>query len=84
LRTKLVRSSRRKSRAGKSTDLPERQAAERLGLSVMEACAIAGIGKTKLYAAIKDHRLKAKKLDARTIILRADLQDFLASLPSAA
>jgi excisionase family DNA binding protein len=61
-----------------------RQPVEREGLSIAEACEIAGIGRTKLYQAIKERRLKARKLGTRTIILRADLQQFLASLPTAA
>jgi excisionase family DNA binding protein len=61
-----------------------RQPVSREGLSVTEACEIAGIGRTKLYQAIKERRLKARKLGTRTIILRADLQKFLASLPTAA
>jgi excisionase family DNA binding protein len=53
------------------------------GLSISQACAIAGIGRSKLYEAIKDHRLVARKIGACTIILRSDLQQFLASLPTA-
>jgi excisionase family DNA binding protein len=33
----------------------------REGLSVVEACRIAGIGRTKVYEAIADGRLKARK-----------------------
>jgi excisionase family DNA binding protein len=53
----------------------------REGLSVVEACRIAGIGRTKVYEAIADGRLKARKFGKRTIILRSELQDFLAALP---
>jgi hypothetical protein len=34
-----------------------------------------------LYQAIADGTLKARKLGKRTLVLRADLQAFLASLP---
>jgi excisionase family DNA binding protein len=51
------------------------------GLSILEACRIAGIGRTKIYQAIADKSLKARKFGKRTIILRDDLQDFLAALP---
>ena len=54
---------------------------QREGLSVSEACRVAGIGRTKIYEAIADGRLKARKFGKRTLILRADLQAFLASLP---
>ena len=54
---------------------------QREGLSILEACRIAGIGRTKIYEAITDRRLKARKLGKRTIVLRSDLQEFLAALP---
>ena len=53
----------------------------REGLSISEACRVAGIGRTKIYEAISDGRLKARKLGKRTLVLRADLQSFLANLP---
>jgi excisionase family DNA binding protein len=56
----------------------------REGLSIAEACAVAGIGRTKLYQAIADGSLQARKYGKRTIILRTDLRAFLASLPAAA
>jgi excisionase family DNA binding protein len=54
------------------------------GLSVQEACAVAGLGRTKIYEAITDGRLKARKCGKRTLILRDELRQFLASLPGAA
>lgn len=54
---------------------------QREGLSIFEACRVAGIGRTKIYEAISDGRLKARKLGKRTIILNDDLRTFLASLP---
>ena len=56
---------------------------EREGLSISEACAMAGIGRTKVYEAIASGRLKARKCGTRTLILRDDLRRFLNSLPSA-
>ena len=53
----------------------------REGLSVVEACSIAGIGRTKIYHAITTGALRARKLGKRTIILRSDLNEFLTSLP---
>ena len=55
---------------------------EKEGLSVTEACAVSGIGKTKLYEAISAGQLKARKCGKRTIILRDDLRRFLSSLPT--
>jgi len=55
---------------------------QREGLSISEACDIAGIGRTKIYEAISEGRLKARKLGKRTLVLRTDLQAFLADLPA--
>jgi len=52
------------------------------GLSISEACAFAGIGRTKIYQAISEGSLKARKCGKRTLVLRGDLRDFLASLPA--
>jgi excisionase family DNA binding protein len=57
---------------------------QREGLSISEACAMAGIGRTKIYQAIADGNLKARKCGKRTLVLRDDLRDFLVSLPGAA
>jgi excisionase family DNA binding protein len=54
---------------------------QREGLSILEASAVAGIGRTKIYEAISEGRLKARKFGKRTIVLRADLQTFLSGLP---
>jgi excisionase family DNA binding protein len=54
---------------------------QREGLSVPEACRVAGIGRTKIYEAISAGSLKARKLGKRTLVLRADLQQFLSDLP---
>ncbi|MCK1721277.1 helix-turn-helix domain-containing protein [Bradyrhizobium sp. 141] len=57
---------------------------QREGLSISEACAVVGIGRTKIYQAISTGKLKARKYGKRTLVLRDDLRDFLASLPGAA
>jgi excisionase family DNA binding protein len=54
---------------------------QREGLSIAEASTMAGIGRTKIYQAIGSGELKARKYGKRTIILRQDLQSFLAALP---
>lgn len=56
---------------------------QREGLSISEACAVAGIGRTKIYEAINDGNLKARKCGKRTLILRDELRNFLAALPGA-
>jgi excisionase family DNA binding protein len=55
---------------------------EHEGLSVAEACEVAGIGRSKLYEAIATGSLKARRWGKRTLILRGDLRQFLASLPT--
>jgi excisionase family DNA binding protein len=57
---------------------------EKQGLTVAEASHVAGIGRTKLYEAMADGRLKARKMGKRRLILRDDLRKFLQALPSAA
>ena len=51
-------------------------------LSIADACKMAGVGRTTIYEAIAEGRLKARKLGRRTLILRDDLPtQFLAALP---
>jgi len=50
-------------------------------LSIADACEMAGVGRTTIYAAIAEGRLKARKLGRRTLILRDDLTQFLVALP---
>lgn len=42
---------------------------------------VSGIGRTKIYEAIKNGQLKAHKHGTRTLILADDLRAYLASLP---
>ena len=51
------------------------------GLSVTQACRVAGIGRTSLYAALASGALPARKLGRRLIILRADLLAWMTNLP---
>jgi excisionase family DNA binding protein len=56
---------------------------QREALSIAEVSAVAGIGRTKIYQAIADGSLKARKYGRRTLVLRNELRDFLTSLPGA-
>lgn len=49
-------------------------------LSIEETMSATGIGRTKLYELINTGELKAKKIGKRTIVLKADLEDFLSNL----
>ena len=55
-------------------------AVEKLGLTIAEAAFAAGI--KRLYEAIADGQLTARKFGARTVILRSDLNSFLDALPA--
>lgn len=53
-----------------------------LSFSIKEACSLTGVGQTKLYEAINQGLLPAKKYGRRTIILKNDLEEFLSNLES--
>ncbi len=53
----------------------------KLAYTIDEAKAEGAGGKTAIYAAIKSGALKARKRGNRTVILAADLNHYLESLP---
>ena len=54
---------------------------ERLALTILEACKVAGVSRTSLYAAIARGALVAKKRGRRTLVLVDDLKEWISSLP---
>jgi excisionase family DNA binding protein len=52
-------------------------------LSVREAAAYLNAGESTVWKLIRENKLPAKRLGSRTIILRADAEQFLHGLPSA-
>lgn len=52
-------------------------------LSVAEACRLSGLGRTTIFAAIKEGRLRAVKAGGRTLIRPEALRAFLDGLPNA-
>ena len=54
-----------------------------LAYSVNGACKAIGVGRTKLYDLIATGRLKAKKLDKKTIITQPELARMVDELPDA-
>jgi excisionase family DNA binding protein len=58
------------------SDIPIEPAA----LSIEQACAFTGLGKTKIYELIGARALKTRRLGRRRLVLRRDLQEFLETL----
>jgi excisionase family DNA binding protein len=53
-----------------------------LALTIKQACTISNVGRSKLYIAIQQGSLRAKKLGKKTLILPEDLQRWLEDLPT--
>lgn len=53
-----------------------------LAVSISEAATMVGLGKTSLYAAIADGRLKTRKAGRRTLVEMTALREFIDELPS--
>jgi excisionase family DNA binding protein len=53
-----------------------------IALSIAEACAASHISRTRIYEAIREGELTARKHGRRTLILSADLHQWLQSLPA--
>jgi excisionase family DNA binding protein len=64
--------------AGKHRD---KVAVKRRAFSIDEICERNGVGRTTLYAEIKDKRLKVRKVRRRTIITAEAEDDWLSALP---
>ena len=52
-------------------------------MSLDHFCRWACIGRTKAYAELKAGRLVMRKIGAKSVILRADAEEWLRSLPAA-
>jgi excisionase family DNA binding protein len=52
-----------------------------IAVTVSEACRMAGIGRTKLYAEIAAGKIEARKYGKRTLITVASLQAWFNALP---
>lgn len=53
----------------------------KLAYTIREATAAIGVGRTLLYAEIRDGRLRVRKIKRRTVILREDLRAWLDAQP---
>jgi excisionase family DNA binding protein len=54
-----------------------------IAFTIAQVMARVGIGRDAIYRAIKDGRLPAHKFGRRTLIVAADLENFLEALPPA-
>lgn len=54
---------------------------ERLAYSVDELAVLAGCGRDKIYQAIRENKLEARKLGRRTLVTVSAAQRFLDNLP---
>lgn len=52
-----------------------------LAYRINVAAEMIGIGKSKMWEIIAAKRVPTRKIDGATIVLRSDLEEFLASLP---
>jgi excisionase family DNA binding protein len=52
---------------------------EKIAFTIDEACTAVGLGKTSLYEAISEGKLKSFKACGRRLILKSDLMAFLDS-----
>ncbi|CAM5774925.1 hypothetical protein LMIY3S_04766 [Labrys miyagiensis] len=55
--------------------------ADRVGISITEACYISGVGKSYLYEQIAAGNLPARKIGRRSIILRDDFMRWIEGCP---
>jgi excisionase family DNA binding protein len=53
----------------------------KLAYSINEIRQLVGVGRTSIFKAIKEGKLKVAKCGSRSLVLAGDLQQWLASLP---
>jgi len=62
--------------------MPNGKSTDKLAVSIWEAVALTGIGRSSIYKLIKQGRLTPRKVGRRTLILIEDLEDLVRSLPT--
>ncbi len=55
---------------------------QKISVTLAEAIEISGIGRTSFYEIFKSGALKPRKVGTRLIIVVAELEEFISSLPS--
>ena len=56
----------------------------KIAVTIPEAVAISGIGRTSLYSVFKTGAIKPRKQGKRTLVIVSELEKYIASLPVAA
>lgn len=56
----------------------------KIAVTIPEAVAISGIGRTSLYEIFKSGGIKPRKQGKRTLVIVSELENYIASLPVAA
>ena len=54
----------------------------KISMTIDDAVTYCGIGRTKLYALVKEGKLSPKKAGRRTLILTEELEAYIRSLPA--
>jgi excisionase family DNA binding protein len=60
---------------------PSNDTEQKLAYSIKEVQQLVGVGRTSIFKAIKERKLKVAKCGNRSLVLFADLQEWLALLP---
>lgn len=61
--------------------MPEQDQHQQLAIGVKAAARLIGISPASVYVLLNDGKLRAGKCNGRTLIRRADIEAFLASMP---
>ena len=57
---------------------------EKLTVTIPEACAMTGLGRSTIYRLFDDGKLKRRKVGKRSLILMSDLREYIESLTDSA
>jgi len=56
---------------------------EKLAYTIREVMQVTGLGRSKIYMLFESGDLRPKKAGRRTLVLKADLENYLTGLPDA-
>jgi excisionase family DNA binding protein len=67
--------------ASADQNFPSSDGKQKLAYSIKEVQQLVGVGRTSIFKAIKEQKLRIAKCGSRSLVLSSDLQEWLASLP---